>query len=78
MGIAADVGTLQILPQCITDHGLFRELVYTSRAFNTDEAQKIGLVRYCFSSSRRLSHRTHRSAAVSSMIVKQCSMLPLL
>ena len=45
MGIAADVGTLQILPQCITDHGLFRELVYTSRAFNTDEAQKIGLVR---------------------------------
>ena len=45
MGIAADVGTLQILPQCITDHGLFRELVYTSRVFNTDEAQKIGLVR---------------------------------
>jgi len=45
MGLAADVGTLQILPKAITDHGLFRELVFTSRAFDINEAQQIGLVR---------------------------------
>lgn len=46
MGLAADVGTLQILPKYICDHGLFRELVFTSRSFNIDEAQKIGLIRF--------------------------------
>jgi enoyl-CoA hydratase/carnithine racemase len=46
MGLAADIGTLQILPKSITNHGHFRELVYTSRAFNSDEAQQIGLIRY--------------------------------
>jgi delta(3,5)-delta(2,4)-dienoyl-CoA isomerase len=45
MGLAADVGTLQILPKSISDHSLFRELVYTSRMFNTEEAKQIGLVR---------------------------------
>jgi delta(3,5)-delta(2,4)-dienoyl-CoA isomerase len=46
MGLAADVGTLQILPKLITDHGRFRELVYTARTFNSEEAQQIGLIRY--------------------------------
>lgn len=46
IGLAADVGTLQILPKLITDHGLFRELVYTSRTFGTKEAQQLGLIRY--------------------------------
>jgi delta(3,5)-delta(2,4)-dienoyl-CoA isomerase len=45
MGLAADVGTLQILPKLITDHSLFRELVFTSRTFDTNEAQQIGLIR---------------------------------
>lgn len=45
MGLAADIGTLQILPKYIMNHSLFRELVYTSRMFNADEAQQIGLVR---------------------------------
>lgn len=45
MGLAADVGTLQILPKLVIDHSLFRELVFTSRTFNTDEAKQIGLIR---------------------------------
>jgi len=45
MGLAADIGTLQILPKLIIDHSLFRELVFTSRTFDTDEAQQIGLIR---------------------------------
>jgi hypothetical protein len=44
MGLAADVGTLQILPKLIIDHSRFRELVYTSRIFDTNEAQQIGLI----------------------------------
>ena len=45
MGLAADMGTLQILPKLITDHSLFRELVFTSRMFDPNEALQIGLIR---------------------------------
>ncbi|CAF1274462.1 unnamed protein product [Adineta steineri] len=44
IGLAADIGTLQILPKSITNHSIFRELVYTSRTFTSDEAQQIGLI----------------------------------
>ncbi|UJR06960.1 hypothetical protein I4U23_011248 [Adineta vaga] len=54
MGLAADVGTLQILPKLITDHNLFRELVYTSRKFDTNEAQQIGLISRVFDSREAL------------------------
>ena len=46
MGLAADVSTLQILPKMVMNHSHFRELVYTSRTFDTQEAQQIGLIRY--------------------------------
>jgi enoyl-CoA hydratase/carnithine racemase len=46
MGLAADISTLQILPKSIINHSHFRELVYTSHSFNSDEAQQIGLIRY--------------------------------
>ena len=45
MGLAADIGSLQILPKLITDHSLFRELVFTSRLFGSNEALQIGLIR---------------------------------
>ena len=45
IGLAADVGTLQILPKFITNHSLFRELVLTSRKFDSKEALQIGLIR---------------------------------
>ena len=47
MGMAADVGTLQRLPRIIGD-GLLRELAYTGRMVEPDEAQRIGLVNRTF------------------------------
>jgi len=43
MGMAADVGTLQRLPRIIGD-GIMRELAYTGRTVDGQEAQTIGLV----------------------------------
>ncbi|PQZ86343.1 MULTISPECIES: crotonase/enoyl-CoA hydratase family protein [Pseudomonas] len=43
IGMAADVGTLQRLPRIIGD-GMLRELAYTGRAFDAEEARRIGLV----------------------------------
>lgn len=43
VGMAADVGTLQRLPHIIGD-GMMRELAYTGRTIEGDEAQRIGLV----------------------------------
>ena len=43
MGMAADVGTLQRLPRIIGD-GMMRELAYTGRTVDGQEAQAIGLV----------------------------------
>lgn len=43
MGMAADVGTLQRLPRIIGD-GMMRELAYTGRFVDGNEAQTIGLV----------------------------------
>ncbi len=43
MGMAADVGTLQRLPRIIGD-GIMRELAYTGRKVDAEEAQRIGLV----------------------------------
>jgi len=46
MGLAVDRSTLQISPTSIINHSHLRELVYTSRTFNSNEAQQIGLIRY--------------------------------
>ena len=43
MGMAADVGTLQRLPRIIGD-GMMRELAYTGRNVDGQEAKAIGLV----------------------------------
>lgn len=43
MGMAADVGTLQRLPRIIGD-GMMRELAYTGRMIDAQEALRIGLV----------------------------------
>ena len=47
MGMAADVGTLQRLPRIIGD-GLVRELAYTGRTIDAEEARQIGLVNRTF------------------------------
>jgi len=43
MGMAADVGTLQRLPRIIGD-GMMRELAFTGRTIDGEEARAIGLV----------------------------------
>ncbi|VVN20038.1 Short-chain-enoyl-CoA hydratase [Pseudomonas fluorescens] len=43
MGMAADVGTLQRLPRIIAD-GVMREMAYTGRHVEAQEAHQIGLV----------------------------------
>ncbi|CAF2065794.1 unnamed protein product [Rotaria magnacalcarata] len=36
MGLVSDVGSLQILPNSIMDHSLFRELIFSSLSFDTN------------------------------------------
>lgn len=49
IGMTADVGTLQRLPYIIPD-GVMRELAYTGRRVDAEEAQRIGLVNRAFDS----------------------------
>jgi len=44
LGIVADLGTLNNLRSFIKNENVYRELVYTGRRFNADEAYKIGMV----------------------------------
>ncbi|WP_407072040.1 crotonase/enoyl-CoA hydratase family protein [Pseudomonas viridiflava] len=53
MGMAADVGTLQRLPRIIPD-GIMRELAYTGRMVEADEALRIGLINQCFTDKATL------------------------
>lgn len=53
LGMVADVGTLQRLPRLIAD-GLARELAYTGRAVDADEALRCGLVNAVFATPQAL------------------------
>lgn len=44
IGIAADIGTLQRFPKIVANQSIVRELVFTGRRFNSQEAQSIGFV----------------------------------
>ena len=46
VGIVADVGTLQRLPKIVGNDSVVRELCYTARRMNADEALSLGLVRF--------------------------------
>ncbi len=48
VGLVADIGTLQRLPQLIGE-GMMRELVYTGRSVKASEATTLGLTNRCFS-----------------------------
>lgn len=47
VGMTADVGTLQRLPRLLQD-GIVRELAYTGRNVESNEAQRIGLINRVF------------------------------
>lgn len=44
IGMAADVGTLQRLPKVIGNQSLVRELCFTARKMNSEEAERSGLI----------------------------------
>lgn len=44
IGMAADVGVLQRLPKVIGNQSIVRELVFTARKFDSEEASRIGLL----------------------------------
>lgn len=54
VGMTADVGTLQRLPRIVPD-GVARELAYTGRNVEANEAAAIGLVNRVFSSPEELA-----------------------
>ncbi|GIZ11867.1 crotonase/enoyl-CoA hydratase family protein [Pseudomonas sp. NCCP-436] len=53
MGMAADVGTLQRLPRIIGD-GMMRELAFTGRTIDGNEAARLGLVNRTYESQEAL------------------------
>lgn len=53
IGMTADVGTLQRLPRLIPD-GVARELAYTGRRMEADEARELGLVNRVFDTREAL------------------------
>jgi len=63
MGMAADVGTLQRLPRIIGD-GVMRELAYTGRTIDGQEAQRIGLVNQTYADHPALMTAMSELAAV--------------
>lgn len=54
IGMVADVGTLQRLPKLIGSQGLVRELAYTGRKVEAEEALRIGLVNRVFATREDL------------------------
>ncbi|NBW80070.1 MAG: enoyl-CoA hydratase, partial [Betaproteobacteria bacterium] len=53
IGMTADVGTLQRLPKLVGD-GITRELAYTGRKMEAEEAKSIGLVNRVFETREAL------------------------
>ncbi len=54
IGMVADVGTLQRLPRLIGSQGLVRELAYTGRALDAEEALRLGLVNRVYADAAEL------------------------
>lgn len=62
LGMTADVGTLQRLPHII-GQGVLRELAYTGREINAEEALSIGLVNRVFSDWKKMMAEVKQIAA---------------
>lgn len=53
LGMTADLGTMQRLPKLIPE-GMMRELAYTGRKFDANEAKEIGLVNKVFATQEAM------------------------
>jgi len=62
VGMAADVGTLQRMPKLVPD-GIVRELVYTGRRFDAEEARQMGLVNRVYGSVDEMRNGVAQIAA---------------
>lgn len=62
IGMTADVGTLQRLPRLVGD-GMARELAYTGRSVDGEEAEAIRLVNRCYASAEELREEVGGIAA---------------
>ncbi|MDH4568379.1 crotonase/enoyl-CoA hydratase family protein [Pseudomonas sp. BN414] len=73
IGMAADVGTLQRLPRIIGD-GMMRELAYTGRTIDGEEALRLGLVNRTYADQNALLDGVfgiaHQIAAKSPIAVR--------
>jgi Delta3,5-Delta2,4-dienoyl-CoA isomerase len=54
IGMAADVGTLQRLPKAIGSQSLVRELCYSARKMQSEEAKECGLVSKVFETKEKM------------------------
>jgi enoyl-CoA hydratase len=73
IGMTADVGTLQRLPRLIPD-GVVRELAYTGRKMDAEEAQKLGFLNRLFDNRevmmREVTKIAHAIAAKSPLAIR--------
>jgi enoyl-CoA hydratase len=63
MGMVADLGTLQRLPNIIPE-GIMRELAFTGRNVSGTEAEKIGLVNHCYPDMETMMESVYKIAAM--------------
>ena len=75
VGMTADVGTLQRLPRLIGE-GMARELAYTGRKVDGEEARQVGLVNRCFETPEALQagvmEMARNIAAKSPLAIRGC------
>lgn len=63
IGMTADVGTLQRLPKLIGGQGMVRELAYTGRKVDANEARELGLVNRVYETREALQTGVRELAA---------------
>jgi len=54
IGMAADLGTLQLMPHALSNQSFFREVAYTGRIFTSEEALRHGFVSKIFKNEQEL------------------------
>lgn len=63
VGLASDMGTLQLLPKIVSNQSLLRELVFTARKFTAQEAKsELGLLSRIVSDSNELMNESVKLA----------------
>lgn len=67
VGLAADIGTLQRFPKIIGNDSMARELAFSARKFDADEALQIGFVSKIFDDKTQ----TVQAALDMAYVIKQ-------